>query len=1368
MCLARVPLVDRPPPVRLVDTPLPSKQGCTEQQLALQINHTTEGLCPARTKASPRVLGNADNPDPYRAQDDRAIALLVPRKMVGNPQSPGDHRPGDRALGMHLTTIGSGIQEPITLRHHFTKSSDAHIPATRHNSLDPSPTGGFRVVPLVAAQSLSQYVCPIDQNTPFRWLFPKPDFLCNTPSQTVANASLRDDLICILRSGARHESRPLAEHEPARHRPFCAEPQQQEDSDFSMPSFRPFKKGKKPAEEKPQIDLATVLPSNDDFRTSLLMSGLSARFSMLREQDDPNTKIGKASDDSVLFSNRQSRLDFGLSSGLGDIAEVESIKPPYARNDSFHSDDADSLAGGSIMGRSKPTEGNNLFGGRQKIYKIPAGANASKTDGGMPGRALYDDDVAMSAFQKWRMQERERKSIDGESDENADEPANDYNGDGARPASPGLAGYNKNRDTSSTTSSIPSMARNSTAATSIMSSQRTPSFKEGQNSLSLNTSTSTPATERNVARTRRLYEQALNQDLQENQSSALSRFESLSKQRGLGSRTPDLAPGISPSPTLSAFSDRFGGRSVLAKASAPNLRSMSPPATASTVGTPDLNNRVSGASESRSLFGGGAPPLSPPISESGDASVLAIQPNDRGKATAMGVFQKPSQPYDESRFAQRQVQLQQGRETPTLTRDRTNSNASRGTSRSTSAQRPPLESKASSSAISQMPLHEEQSTFFVDDGASEYSVKSPETDSAPTLTRRPSDRQHPALRESTSPVPLTFSESQSAEQAAADKLVVPGEKAEPLDSPTLPGAGLSGMVRQHLRAASNASSVYDTAPGMAESDAEGDSYSASREHDGQWTDDFSREDYGHLPIDADRSFLTGTDLDDAATDSLPRESLERDEFATQLADGARRIRERLTMYADSDSRSTSPHHQGEPKTSIDAGPAPRATGLGILRSRESRGSMRDRGRDESQSKAMRMLGLGSRGSSPAGNKYSLDASPPLQGVRQTEEPDEPRPSQDSAKPASKEEHAGIRAFRQARRELQRMKELEAQGRRQAPSQESHGSPDRDAQDKGPQDVGARQSPPSRDRRPPPMALSQRMPSGEAYHPGSNPGSRSASRNDRDRSGSDSSQGYRSQSRQGRFRNDSDADRNLPPRLDIQPRPQGRLPVGLPTSPHPMRRSPMMSPQPHPGSPARTPQPNYAGPGGLQPPNGRAYDAGQPSPISPMPSPFLSGAPKSPNGLPARPSEPQGYPEGKMQRVRPRGPSEAAMMQPASHDLRDRNRTGGPRMNGNSPSHAPPLPPINPRRRQETSRTRTMYDSSPDRQGESQHGPPSSASTPNLLKHAEGRRGPQNFTPPDFSSRPRDNTPPFNVGPPASRMVVAPSRNPSSGHPGGMI
>ena len=81
------------------------------------------------------------------------------------------------------------------------------------------------------------------------------------------------------------------------------------DGSEDVAAAKKTKKGKKGQEEpKPEFDLSAALPKADDFRTSLIMPGLSTRFSMLKEQDDPDSKIGKASDDSVLQPKRQSRL----------------------------------------------------------------------------------------------------------------------------------------------------------------------------------------------------------------------------------------------------------------------------------------------------------------------------------------------------------------------------------------------------------------------------------------------------------------------------------------------------------------------------------------------------------------------------------------------------------------------------------------------------------------------------------------------------------------------------------------------------------------------------------------------------------------------------------------------------------------------------------------------------------------------------------------------------------------------------------------------------------------------------------------------------------------------------------------------------
>ncbi|KAL2178181.1 uncharacterized protein P884DRAFT_298842 [Thermothelomyces heterothallicus CBS 202.75] len=259
-----------------------------------------------------------------------------------------------------------------------------------------------------------------------------------------------------------------------------------EDSDQSPLSF--FRKGKKVQQEevKKEFDLANALPSDDDFRTSLLMSNLSARFSMLREQDDPNTKIGKASDDSVLFPKRQSRLadfGFGAGSGLSDIAEVESIKDRnLPRTTSVTSDESGSANGTSVLNRSRPTEGNVLFGGRQKIYKIPA-ASA----GGMTGRAVYEDDVALSAFQRWRQSERE-KTLEGLTGTTSDEIEEERQ---SRSESPAPIGSSRKRETVSTTSSGSFRARNSTAATSITSQSTTLSAeREGETQAKNNTADS--------------------------------------------------------------------------------------------------------------------------------------------------------------------------------------------------------------------------------------------------------------------------------------------------------------------------------------------------------------------------------------------------------------------------------------------------------------------------------------------------------------------------------------------------------------------------------------------------------------------------------------------------------------------------------------------------------------------------------------------------------------------------------------------------------------------------------------------------------------------------------------------------------------
>ena len=864
------------------------------------------------------------------------------------------------------------------------------------------------------------------------------------------------------------------------------------DSDTTGP-FKMFGRSKKPVEEpKTNVDLTTALPPSDDFRTSLLMTGLSARFSMLREQDDPNSKLGKASDDSVLYPKRQSRMDFGLNTGLHDIAEDSSVKhSSFARMDSFQSSDDGASTSGSVMNRGKPIEGNNLFGGRQKIYKITASGGS--------GRALYEDDVAQSSFQKWRKAEKEKTSLED------DQSGDVYNTHSQRPESP-PQDFSRRRETSSTTSSAPSAARNSTAATSVTSSQPAPSLKDWQppSATTPTSATSTHFLDRSVTRTRRLYEQTLNQDLQDQQSSALSRIDTLSRQRHFSSnRTPDL-PHNASSPTTATAAPQ-----ILSKASAPNLRSFSPPASGSPQPSPSENGPKFPSLE-LTLNHTASPPLSPPISETEDNQTLPIGPGDRGKATAMGFFNRPAQQYDETRYAQRQRQLQQGRDTPT-SGFRPESNVSDPATRSRSSSslnRAPFE-KVDSAIIKTEPTVQEESVkpTFLDfsdedeDGVAAPLHSAPSQQEAPqVMLDRPDDHEHPALRKSALPTPLSLS-SKTSEDAS--------EKAQdisPEDSPTLgPGSGLSGMVRQHLRNVSTASSIYGGAQ------EEQNNRASVYGHGGHTMDQLvvdsnpweSGDGYGEY----NREVAAAGDVyadDDEPGAGTPRET---DEFARQLADGASRVRERLTTYVESDhSRSASP---SVPHTEqAEDLPPPRPNAFSAFRSMSRRASPADSHRERSRSRPAKASGIGHTDAPSPRGKPHFDATDSQHGesgpmaARKT--------SSDGASPAEKEGnvHAGLKAFRQARRELQKMKEVEVQQRYQAPQAPQYAPPAAPHRE--------RSSGQSQDRGPPPVSYNRIPSDGPTYTQGSRPGSRPDSRpgsrpgsrapSERDRSGSETSNG----------------------------------------------------------------------------------------------------------------------------------------------------------------------------------------------------------------------------------------------------------------------
>ncbi|KAI9850763.1 MAG: hypothetical protein M1838_005096 [Thelocarpon superellum] len=633
----------------------------------------------------------------------------------------------------------------------------------------------------------------------------------------------------------------------------------------------------------PVFDLANALPSSDDFRTSLLMPKLSARFSMLREQDDPNTKLGKASDDSVLFPKRKSRIF------LSDIDEVDStlgsVRPPFAadgRTDSYASDGYgtdDDYSGGSVLNRARPAEGNNLFGGRQKIYKIPTEGSASAKDlNASNAKFLYQSDVSLSAFQKLRERERELER-EGLPEQEEDELQNSFDDNPrGRAPSPPLSSYNRNRETSSSTTSGPSYGRISTAATSIASQGGMSIYGNSAPALPYNPPSGTPNADRSATKSRRLYEPGLEQHLQDQQSSAMSRLEQIARQRNMGTPPPGQYASLSQTTSLTNLRDRYD-RGAMSRSPSSRMRPVSPPPSAPSGNLGQFQFSVSEsktANTSPNPMTMHTPPLSPPYSEGEDNAVLpaAIQPGDRGKATALGTFQKPSRPYDDQQYSQRQLQLQRGRrpsspprispplppssilgeppsralpELPNAAPLAPRDGPLRGLRVRANSQAAVIDhvdnttwTSASVSPVEE-PIVENDETYRAPTSASD--VSSLEDGEARSTQRLPAvggasmattnDRMGPVSTPAEAPAPEPLSDGlsepewmhrESTQRAlsggSASTRALKKQKSTPTLGP-LPGveadppaeessAGLSGLVRQHLRNDSGTSSVYPT------------------------------------------------------------------------------------------------------------------------------------------------------------------------------------------------------------------------------------------------------------------------------------------------------------------------------------------------------------------------------------------------------------------------------------------------------------------------------------------------------------------------------------------------------------------------------
>jgi hypothetical protein len=631
---------------------------------------------------------------------------------------------------------------------------------------------------------------------------------------------------------------------------------------------RTFKKKKQQPEVKKEINIEAALPPRDDFRTSLLMPNLSARFSLLREQDNPNTKIGKANDDSVLFPNRLSRLNMFDGGDLADIAEVASItgsiKPPFAseRSNSYSSADNAGYGtdddGKSIMNRSRPGQGNKFFGGRQKVYMIPMGGSASMKDLGegtggggtssrMAGKAVYDDDINLAAF---RAKEVTTAGL-ARSSEDQERPQ------GERRRSSQPSDYNSKRETSSSTNSGPFDSRGSTAATSVASQSASPMNGPSSGGFPLNKQTSFSITGQDrPTKGKRLYGQGLDQQIHDQQSSALNRLNSI--QRNFGPGMVHYA-SVTQSRSATNLNDRFQKPTQLSSSGSVNPMSPILGSSNSLAGFDFGTQKERSRSNSRDNVGGTrSPAMSPPMSPTDPTLVAALEPNDLGKATASGAFNKPKTPYNEEQFAQRQLQLQEGRETPPprafsrtgtynniTTRERQGSLASQRSGYSLRSQNqmhsvmraPSSSSNLRSQNTPDLMEQATNGTYLASLSGSEYGSEPSSPDANirtiphaafnnvldPAMRHRKyeHDDQHPAFSSR-----LDLSEEDHNSEASQG-LPLEATEEQPvligtIDSPTLPstedhptgglGSGLSDMIRGHLRNVSNQSSIYPNSP----------------------------------------------------------------------------------------------------------------------------------------------------------------------------------------------------------------------------------------------------------------------------------------------------------------------------------------------------------------------------------------------------------------------------------------------------------------------------------------------------------------------------------------------------------------------------
>lgn len=442
---------------------------------------------------------------------------------------------------------------------------------------------------------------------------------------------------------------------------------------------------------------------------------------------------------------------------------------------------------------------------------------------------------------------------------------------------------------------------------------------------------------------------------------------------------------------------------------------------------------------------------------------------------------------------------------------------------------------------------------------------------------------------------------------------------------------------------------------------------------------------------------------------------EREHFKNELATRRRRVQENLKSFVETESRSGSPMPGGE--WSRETNPVLQKTNaLGLLKNKTSRGSLAGKPKDAGQSKAMKMLGIGNTtiGSSTSPGKQDFD-----ENAWKQEDEDMLRGvvKGPTIPPQTK-------AFRQARRDAQRDRERQVAMRHQqrmAAEANGHEWPNNNVEnqirqqpqsyDRVPPNIRTRQRTPSRERHPPPVTHSHRNGSGREskVSVGTNAsGSRPPSRTSRDRSSSDAS--GRSKSRNGRYRDDlakamaegtASSSQAVYEDLEV---PSTRLMQKSPGTPGmAFQQSPIPSPMISSNARARSRSNSKSTPVGyFDPQNLQTLQTGDRMEIgvSPRPSPVTSFSVNSTPSL-AQPSPissaantpttTQGFQtQGRIPTNRKRSINKSDISEPRFISSTSRITTvnlppGASLQNGVDIS-APPIPPVNPRRRQ----TRAMF------------------------------------------------------------------------------